>query len=193
MQRFKLKIKNTTTQYGLIAIILHWIMAVILTGLFSVGLYMTTLDYYDPLYHTLPEWHKSFGLLTLLLLIVRYIWKLRNVKPDVINTLHRHEMLLASLTHNLFYLLILSIGISGYLMSTAEGKSIEFFSVINISAVTHDVSNNMQEYIGDTHLILAILLSVLVLLHMLAALKHHFIDKDSTLKRMITIQTGDNK
>jgi len=185
-------IKNTTTRYGLITIVLHWVMAILLTGLFSVGLYMTGLDYYDPLYHALPQWHKSFGIFTLLFLLIRYIWRLNNTKPDAVNTLHKHKELLAHFIHNSFYILILCIGISGYLISTAKGKGIEFFGAINIAAITRDLDESTEEFIGETHFSLAILLSVLVLLHVLAALKHHFIDKDNTLKRMIKLNFGEN-
>lgn len=180
-----MKIKNTKTGYGLITIFLHWAMAILLAGLFSMGLYMTSLDYYDPLYHSLPHWHKSFGILTLLFLLMRFLWRVKNIKPDVIDTQKRYEVLLANFVQNVFYIFILFIGITGYLISTAKGKGIEFFYALEIPAVGSLTDESVVDLAGEIHLTMAVLLSVLVLLHAFAALKHHFIDRDNTLKRMI--------
>lgn len=178
-------IKNSTQSFGLISKLLHWSMAILLTGLFSVGLYMTELDYYDPLYHSLPWWHKSFGLLTMLLLLLRFIWKFTNPEPQPLNSHQKWEISLAHLIQKAFYLLILFIGITGYLISTAKGKGIEFFNWFDVPAITSELEEERADFIGETHEFFAILLTTLVVLHALAALKHHFIDKDETLKRMI--------
>jgi len=177
-------IKNSAQSFGLVSKLLHWSMAIILTGLFVVGLYMTDLDYYDPLYHSLPWWHKSFGLLTLFLLLLRFIWKLINTEPLALKSHKKWEVSLAHLIQQAFYLLILVIGITGYLISTAKGKGIEFFNWFDVPAITSGLKEKTADFIGETHEFLAILLAILVILHALAALKHHFIDKDETLKRM---------
>ena len=180
-----MQISNTKNGFGIISKALHWLMAVLLITLFAVGLYMTGLDYYDPLYHSLPWWHKSIGLLTIMLLLLRIFWKLINTEPEALATHKVWEVFLATLIQQLFYFLILLIGISGYLISTAKGKGIEFFNFFEISAVTPALEEGRADLIGDAHEILAILLIVLAALHAAAALKHHFIDKDETLKRMI--------
>ena len=178
-------IKNSTRSFGLMSKLLHWSMAILLTGLFVLGLYMTGLDYYDPLYHSLPWWHKSFGLLTLLLLLLRYVWKLINTQPKPLQSHKKWEVTLAHVIQMLFYLLILLIGITGYLISTAKGKSIEFFNWFDVPALTSGLEEKSADWVGGIHEILAISLAILVVLHALAALKHHFIDKDETLKRML--------
>ena len=180
-----MSIKNTKETFGLISKSLHWLMAILLTGLLTLGLYMTGLDYYDPLYHSLPWWHKSFGLLTLFLLLVRFIWKLSNPKPKPLNTHKKWEIGLAHLIQNVFYGLILCIAISGYFISTSKGKGIEFFTLFKVPAITAELEESFADLIGNAHQIMAISLAVLVVLHALAALKHHFIDKDETLKRML--------
>lgn len=177
--------KNTKEQFGWISIALHWVMAIFLTGLFSLGLYMTTLDYYDPLYHSLPWWHKSFGLLVLLLLVLRFVWKIGNPQPEALSTHKRWEISLAHIIQRVFYVLILLMGISGYLISTAKGKGIEFFTLFEFPAITEVIDEEIVDMIGVVHLVLALILATLVVLHASAALKHHFIDKDKTLKRMI--------
>lgn len=178
-------IKNTNQSFGLISKLLHWLMAILLTGLFAVGLYMTDLDYYDPLYHSLPWWHKSIGLLTIFLLLVRLVWKLGNPEPHPLKTHKKWEVSLAKLLQTSFYVLILLIGISGYLISTAEGKGIDFFNWFEVPAVFSELTEQQADLVGEAHEILAFLLAFLVVLHGSAAIKHHFFDKDETLKRMI--------
>jgi len=178
-------IKNTIKSFGLVSKTLHWLMAVLLIGLFAVGLYMTELDYYDTLYHTLPWWHKSIGLSVMALLIFRFIWMLSQADPASLKTHKKWEVFLAQLIQKLFYGLILLIGISGYFVSTAKGKGIEFFNFFEVPAILKPLDEDRADLFGEIHEVLAITLIVFAFLHALAALKHHFIDKDETLKRML--------
>ena len=178
-------LKNTQESFGFISKFLHWLMAFLLIGLFAVGLYMTELDYYDSLYHTLPWWHKSIGLLVIGLLVFRFIWKMINPVPKVLESHKKWEVSLAHILQKIFYGLILLIGVSGYFISTAKGKGIEFFTLFEVPAVTQALEEDRADLIGEVHEILAITLIIFAVLHAMAALKHHFIDKDETLKRMI--------
>ena len=184
-----MRFKNTQESFGFISKLLHWLMTILLIGLFAVGLYMTELDYYDSLYHTLPWWHKSIGLLVMGLLLFRFIWKEINLTPQVLKTHKKWEVLLGHIIQKLFYGLILLIGLSGYFISTAKGKGIEFFTLFEVPAITFGIIKPLDEdqvdLLGEVHEILAIILIVFALLHAMAALKHHFIDKDETLKRML--------
>ncbi len=182
-------LKNTRQSFGLVSIILHWLMAVLLMVLFVMGLYMTSLDYYDPLYHSLPWWHKSLGLLTVLLLVVRFIWKLWNIEPKPLETHKTWEITFVHLLQLAFYVLITLIGLAGYLVSTSKGKGIEFFNSSEVPALFDKIGEGRADLFGDVHEVLAYILAVFVLLHAAAALKHHFIDKDITLKRMLGITT----
>jgi cytochrome b561 len=145
---------------------------------------MTELDYYDALYHTLPWWHKSFGLLVIGLLLFRFLWRFSNPEPQPLSTHKNWEVFLAQIIQKLFYGLILLIGLSGYFISTAKGKGIDFFGWFEIPAITQAIKGERADLVGEIHELLAITLFVLALLHAAAALKHHFIDKDETLKRM---------
>lgn len=180
-----MKFKNSLENFGLVSKFLHWLMAFLLIGLFAVGLYMTELDYYDSLYHTLPWWHKSIGLLVMGLLLFRFIWMAINSTPQALKTHKKWEVFLAHITQKLFYGLILLIGISGYFISTAKGKGIEFFTLFEVPAITQALDEDRADLVGEVHEILAITLIALAVLHAAAALKHHFIDKDRTLRRMI--------
>ncbi|MCK5813414.1 MAG: cytochrome b [Cocleimonas sp.] len=179
-------IKNTQTSFGLISKALHWSMALLLTILFIMGLYMTGLDYYDPLYHSLPWWHKSIGLLVIILLLIRVTWRLSNQQPEALKTHKQWEQSLAHFIQQLFYLLIFLIVLSGYFIATAKGKGIEFFNLLEIPAITTEIKEETADLIGNSHEIMAILFALFVVLHAMAALKHHFIDKDKTLIRMMT-------
>ncbi len=182
-------LKNSTEGFGLVSKLLHWLMAILLISLFAVGLYMTELEYYDSLYHTLPWWHKSIGLSVIGLLLFRFIWKAINSTPQALSTHKKWEVSLAHIIQKLLYGLILLIGVSGYFISTAKGKGIEFFNLFEVPAITPAILKPLEEdradLIGEVHEILAITLIVFAVLHAMAALKHHFIDKDETLRRMI--------
>lgn len=180
-----MRLKDTQESFGFVSKVLHWFMAILSISLFAVGLYMTELDYYDSLYHTLPWWHKSIGLLVMGLLLFRFIWKVINSTPQALSTHKKWEVFLAHIIQKIFYGLILLIGISGYFISTAKGKGIEFFTLFEVPAITQALEEDCADLIGEVHEILAITLIVFAVLHAMAALKHHFIDKDETLKRMI--------
>lgn len=176
-------LKNTDHSYGLIARLLHWLMALIIIGLFAVGLYMTSLSYYDSLYHKLPWWHKSIGLATFALLLLRLVWKMINTAPLPHDAHTRIEQVAAALAHKLIYLLLFIILLSGYLISTAKGAGIEFFGLFEVPALIPPFKNQ-GDIAGEIHLITAYLLIALVAVHAAGAIKHHFIDKDDTLTRM---------
>lgn len=165
------------------AVILHWTMALLIFGLFAVGLYMTSLDYYHPWYKSIPWWHKSFGLVLFSLLCIRLGVRLISQKPAHLTTHKAWEIRLAAAVHRLLYLLLFAICISGYLISTADGRGIELFGWVEIPALVQGVEGQ-EDIAGQIHLVLAITAMGLVAMHAAGALKHHFIDKDSTLKRM---------
>jgi len=180
-----MKIKNSTDQYGLVSIILHWFFVILIFSMAGIGFYMVSLDYYDPLYRSLPNLHKSIGILLIGLLIFRLMWRWYNIKPTPVNGSKTWEIKLAHLVHYLLYLLIFLIGVSGYLISTADGRSIAVFNLFNIPAVTLNIENQ-EDKAGLIHLWLVFILLATIAIHLIGALKHHFINKDITLTRMLT-------
>lgn len=177
---------NTPNRYGWGSILLHWSMALSIIGLYPLGLYIESLDYYDPAYRTVPMWHKSIGLLVLGLLLIRFIWRIANPPPLALPQ-PAAMLKLAKLIHGLLYLGLLITLLSGYLISTADGKPIEFFNWFKLPALPFAVEQQ-EDIAGEIHFYVATLLISIASLHALAALKHHFIDKDTTLKRMFAIQ-----
>ncbi len=176
--------RNAEDRYGRISIAAHWLTAIIIVGLFGFGLWMVELTYYDAWYRTAPWLHKSFGILLFIVLVLRLSWRLVDPLPTPEPTLGGFERKASKWTHALLYLMLFGVLISGYLISTAKGEGIAVFGLFEVPAtLTH--LPNQADWAGEIHLILSIALIALASLHALAALKHHFIDRDRTLLRML--------
>jgi cytochrome b561 len=177
-------LRNTDSSYGWAAIALHWLMALAVFGLFGLGLYMVDLTYYDPWYRDSLALHKSIGLLLAGVWLLRVLWRLLNPTPKDLSG-SRLQALGAHAAHALLYAMMLALFVSGYLISTADGRAIEVFNWFSIPATL--TGDNQEDLAGMVHEWLAWGLIALVALHALAALKHHFVNRDATLKRMITV------
>ncbi len=176
--------KNTNQSYGIVSILLHWLMAILIIGLFVLGEYMVDLDYYSKWYNAAPWWHKSIGMGVFALLLFRIIWVLSNIHPTPLGSYKSWEIKAAKVTHYLFYILLIVICISGYLISTAKGAVIEFFNLFAVPAVI-SFSKQQADTAGEVHEIAAYVMAFLFLLHVCATFKHHFFDKDTTLLRIL--------
>ncbi|RUO64768.1 cytochrome b [Idiomarina ramblicola] len=174
-------LRNTQTGYGFITIVIHWLTALIVIGLFALGWWMLTLTYYDEWYRLGPWWHKSFGIVLLIVTILRVAWTLLNTKPKPLGS--KFERIGAKAGHLLLYLLLFTVMISGFLISTADGSSISVFDWFSVPAVITNLPEQ-ADIAGEVHWYSALALVILAGGHTLAALKHHFINKDSTLIRM---------
>jgi len=175
---------NTRQAYGVISIGLHWLVALLVIGLFLLGLYMTSLDYYHPWYQAAPDMHRSLGVIMLALLLLRLLWRLISPLPEPVGNDPRILQRVAELVHWVLYLLLFAIAVSGYLISTADGRGVDVFDWFTLPALFPAV-DNMEDLAGEVHWILSIVMLTLVGVHSLAALKHHFIDRDVTLMRML--------
>jgi len=178
-----MQLKNSTTHFGLVAVSLHWLVAIAVFALFGLGLWMTGLDYYDSWYKQGPWWHKSIGILLFFVVIFRLGWRVLTPPPAALPDHKPWEIKLAHMAHRLLYLLLLAIMLSGYLISTADNRAIEVFGWFSIPATITSLPDQ-EDVAGWVHLTLASILIGLAVLHAAAALKHHFIDRDRTLKRI---------
>ncbi len=174
--------RNTPNNYGWISIGLHWLVAISVIGLFALGLWMVELTYYDPWYRRAPDLHKGVGVLLFFVMLARLAWHLGNPLPRLSGA--PWERLSARWVHGLLYLLLYALMVSGYLISTADGRAIDVFGFFNIPATL--TGKNQEDIAGVVHAVLAYGVIALATLHALAALKHHFIDRDNTLKRMLS-------
>lgn len=176
-------LKNTEVGYGLVAIILHWLMAITLFFLFGLGLYMVDLTYYDSWYKGSLDLHKSLGLSLFFVYLIRIAWKFVNITPNPPED-EEWKNRVAHFMHIALYIVMMCLFITGYLISTADGRSIAIFNLIEIPGFGSFVENQ-EDVAGEIHEILAFTLMGLVALHALAALKHQLVDKDGVLMRMI--------
>ncbi len=176
--------RNSPSSYGWISIALHWISAVAVFGLFGVGLWMVELTYYSPWYQQAPALHKAIGLLLAAMLLLRLLWRGLNPAPVAPSGHSPAERLGARLGHLALYGLMLGVLTSGYLISTADGRGISLFGLLEVPALVSGLPRQ-AEIAGELHFYFAWTLVVMAGLHALAAIKHHVIDKDTTLRRMM--------
>ena len=175
--------RNTLARYGLVSILLHWLVALAVFGLFALGYWMVGLSYYDPWRQEAPDLHKSIGLVLFATMLLRVLWRLANPAPAALASHGALTRLASKLGHGLLYLGLFAVMISGYLISTADGRGIEVFGLFTVPATLTGIPDQ-EDVAGDIHRFLAWGLVIFAVVHGLAALKHHFIDRDSTLLRM---------
>jgi cytochrome b561 len=176
-------LKNTPNSYGSVAKFFHWTISVAVFTMLIIGFLMgeikneaTAGQFYD--------FHKSLGLTIFAILFFRLSWRLINPNPSLDN-LHAWERILSRLTHFLLYILLFALPFSGWLMSTASGYVPEYFGWFSVPMPFVPVSKTLSKTASKMHEFFAWSIIVLLCLHIAGALKHHFIDKDNILRRML--------
>ncbi len=178
---------NTSPErYGLTAIVLHWLLAIALIGLFAVGVYMTGLPF-SPQRLKLYNWHKWAGVTILALSLLRLLWRLTHqppaLPPAMAQAMPRWQHWAHHGTHHALYGLFFAVPLLGWAYSSAAGFSIVLFGVLPLpDFVATDKA--LAETIKPWHEVSAYVMAGLVLLHVAAALKHQLIDRDGLIGRM---------
>ena len=194
---------QTSTRYTKTAIILHWLIAFLIFGMFALGWFMTELPKDAPkeLAHDLFNlglytWqsaeavstrnfyfnlHKSLGITILALIALRVLWRITHRPPAMLTSYKAWEKKLANGTHHLLYLLMVAVPITGLIMAICGKYGVKWFGFELMSGLENkpvrDVFEVAHEFIG-------LFMLVIIAIHFAGALKHKFIDKDETLKRM---------
>lgn len=183
---------NSANTYGYIAILFHWLVAVILVGMLGLGFYMTGLgDSEISLKFSLYQWHKSFGILVLLLTFARLGWRTFNPAPPPLDVGWRKKA--AKVSHTMLYALTLLVPLAGWMMVSASPWNIPtvLFDVVSWPHVPGlaglEDKASAEAAFKLVHKTLAYSTALLVLLHASAAVHHHLMLKDKTLVRMIPI------
>ena len=179
-----MKIRNTRTDYGLVARLLHWSIAILIVGLIALGWYMVDLTYFDKWYNVSLAIHKGFGMVVLALSVVFVGWRFVSPAPEFQAELKPWERVAATIMHHALYAMMLLIPVTGYFISTSAGKPIDIFGWFEIPPVI-DVDKNLRDLAIELHYYLGYGTGALICLHAGAALKHQFIDRHGTLARMI--------
>lgn len=174
--------ESSVKNYNPIARVIHWLSALVVFGMFGVGLWMVDLSYYSEWYRTAPHWHKSIGLLLAGLTLFRLVWKLVTPSPKVEGA--AYEVIGAKLAHLGMYAILFVLFISGYLISTEDGRGIDVFNLFTVPGLGA-LFEGQADLSGEIHFYAAWALILIAGVHAIAALKHHFINKDNTLRKMI--------
>jgi cytochrome b561 len=176
-------IRNTTTRWGHISQFLHWLIVVLLI----VHVTLATLADDLPLGMkklALLARHKSVGITILGLVVLRLLWRWMNPTPELPDTLKPYERVLANMTHAGLYILLFAMPLSGWMMSSARGFPVSWFGYVQLPDLVPK-DKTLYDALLETHETLAWALYTIVFLHVVAALKHHFMLKDNVLRRML--------
>lgn len=173
--------KNTRTNYGSVAKSLHWIMALLVITAWCVGYFAD--DFASK--STIGMWfafHKSVGMIILMLLIIRVAWRVYDKVPRP-STTNKAIIVAAHTVHYLLYVFLLVQTLSGWLMSSAAGRPPTFFGLFVFPNLISKNKYIVPEFVA-IHNTSALILLTLFILHVAGALFHHFILKDNTLRKM---------
>ena len=195
---------HSTTGYSKTAKILHWLIAIGIFGMFALGWFMSDLPKeapkqiaYDLFNLGVYTWnlteeisprtfyfnlHKSIGVTIFALIFIRILWRITHRPPALLDSYKVWERKLASGAHHLLYLLMVALPISGIIMATYSKYGIKWFGVPFIKGLDN---NPMRELFKEVHEIIGLIILLVIIVHIIGALKHKFIDKDDTLKRML--------
>jgi cytochrome b561 len=186
-------IRNSATHYGSVAMLLHWLIALLLIVNICLGLYFSDLPRSDPNLFTLSQIHKSIGLTVLVLSVLRVLWRLVNPVPPLPAAMNGALKFLARGTQFLLYVLIVAIPLTGWIMVSASrlGLPTPYFFLFNWPNLPFFNGLDLHARIAaherweDIHSLLAWSAIVLIPLHVAGALYHHFIRRDAVVKQML--------
>ena len=171
-------------RYSTPAIVLHWLTALLIIAAFTLGLVMTDIPGLTPTKLKYFSWHKWMGVTVLALAVIRVLWRKANTPPPHPASMSAWQTKAADAMHLILYVLIFAVPVSGYLYTTAAGVPVVYFGLFQIPAL-FDANPALKAALKPVHYWLNMVLAAAVAGHVLAALKHHFIDKDGVLKRML--------
>lgn len=176
--------RNTLSRYGFVAQALHWVIVLGIIAQYFLAeageSESATAAAMTPM-----NWHVSLGITLLALAVVRLLWRTIDRTPAWPDTMRGYEKFLAASVHVAFYVLLFAIPISGWLLSSVEGEGLTLFGRFDLPPLMAQAGEQREEFIEEVHEVLFNVLFALAIVHVIAALKHHFIDRDSVLRRML--------
>jgi cytochrome b561 len=176
-------LRNTTERWGALSQIFHWVVVALVITQVILAKIAEGLPLGVEKLATLAR-HKSVGITILLLAALRLLWRWANPVPLLPETLRPYERRLANFTHAALYALLFAMPISGWAMSSARGFPVSWWGLVQLPDFV-PASRSLYDTLHETHETLAYALGLMVLLHVAAALKHHFMLRDDVLRRML--------
>lgn len=173
---------NKVVAYSAGSKFFHWLIAVIVILMLSGSFFLGDLpkEYQGSAFMI----HKSFGLTVLFLMLIRIVWILRHGKPPLPLSVPRWQRFISRVVQYGLYLFILLMALCGWIMSVAAERTPSYFGLFHLPLPIQP-DKALAKWMDQSHKTLAWVLIILVLMHLAGALKHHFIDKDNVLKRML--------
>lgn len=185
-----MQLKNSQTSYGAISLFLHWLMAFFVIAMLMIG---WGRDYtHGELKSFLMDIHKSTGIMILLLMTCRLVWRLASPPPHLPAEMPKTTKYAAHGAHTALYILMFLMPISGWLLVSAVGRTIDFLGVIPLPSLM-EKTQSYAPMIKETHEIMAYGLAGLILLHAAAGIFHHVVHKDDILERMLPVLKKQKK
>ena len=175
--------RNTTRAWGSLSKALHWIIVLLIINQWIIAERAEDLPKGPALIAAL-WWHKSFGITILMLAVIRLAWRLANPVPDLTAETRPWERVLARISHVLLYALIFAMPLSGWMMSSARSFPVSWFGILQLPDLVAP-DQQLYERLNELHHLLFGVLVVVAALHVAGALKHHFIDRNDVLRRML--------
>ena len=175
--------RNTTRSWGSVSKLLHWLVVLLIINQWVIAERADSLPIGIAKLQALA-WHKSFGITILMLAVLRLAWRWVNPVPDLTADTRPWERVLAKLSHFLLYALIFAMPLSGWLMSSAKNFPVSWFRLFQLPDLVAP-DERIYQLMRDLHHLLFDLLVVVAAVHVAGALKHHFIDRNDVLKRML--------
>lgn len=179
----------TTDRYDAVSMLLHWAMVVLILVLFGLGWYMVELPDGSPERTRFFALHKSIGLTTALVAVLRIAWRLRHPAPPLPGSVPAWQAALARVTHVLLYLLMVVQPLSGYLSSSFSGYKTRFWGVPLPHWGWHDPVVN--QLFTDIHVASSVALLCLIALHVAGALVHALTPGQNVLWRMLPVRRAN--
>ena len=174
---------STTGRYTAVSKTLHWLIALLAFTQLAMGK-LFELDPDEP--DNLFNWHSAFGLLVFGLMVVRLGWRLTHTVPALPRNTPGWQQIAAKATHIAFYALLIALPVTGWLLASVEGEAaVSFFGWFTVPPLTIPGGEATKDFLEETHELLGNVLLFLAGIHVLAGLKHHYIDRDNVLRRMM--------
>ena len=175
--------KSDATRWGSVAKAFHWTIAVLVIGLLVGGLTMTDMKV-SPEKFKLYALHKSIGITVLALMLLRFAWRGIDPRPQDVAGMAPIVAFAAHAVHRLLYVALIAMPISGWVYNSASNFPLQWFGLVQLPAIVAP-DKGLKELAHEVHEVLAWTIIALLLAHIAGALKHHFIDRDDTLRRML--------
>jgi cytochrome b561 len=178
-----MQLKNTQDRYGVVTKTFHWVMALTILFMLCLGFYMDGVEELTSKIR-LYGLHKSIGACVLTVALLRILWHVYSKKPPYVPSLKPWERLAAHMLHFFLYIAMLGMPLSGWIFSSAAGRPVSVFGLFTLPDLVGK-NQDLSQIFRTVHYYLAWCLIAAIAVHVSAALKHHFLDRDATLKRML--------